>query len=128
MNGASRLSMSGLDAALYRGLSRGIVGLGSGLGGRAGPNKPRAPSISSLAESCAGRSSAWRSRPTSRTIHLVNLAQEGYVNGLAYGELRNGWPHSFLSYWRSSSAPFNPGRGSRPFRTSWRSVIRGPSR
>ena len=95
MNSASRLSMSGLDMLLVAIYLVGIVGLGLWAWKRR-----RKKQASSAEYFLAGSSLRWPViglalfSTNISTIHLVSLAQEGYVNGLAYGNFE--WMAAFL--------------------------------
>jgi len=95
MNGASRLSVSGLDLAVIVLYLAGIVGLGLWAW-----KKRRTKQASSAQYFLAGGSLRWPViglalfSTNISTIHLVSLAQEGYVNGLAYGNFE--WMAAFL--------------------------------
>jgi SSS family solute:Na+ symporter len=95
MNVAARLSMSNLDIVLVAVYLVGIVGLGLWAWRR------RRTKRSSTAEYfLAGGSLRWPViglalfSTNISTVHLVSLAQEGYVNGLAYGNFE--WMAAFL--------------------------------
>ena len=95
MNGASLLSMSGLDLAVVAAYLVGIVGLGLWAW-----RKRRTKQASSAQYFLAGGTLRWPViglalfSTNISTIHLVSLAQEGYVNGLAYGNFE--WMAAFL--------------------------------
>lgn len=95
MNGGPRLAMSGLDLALVVAYLAGIVGLGLWAWKRR-----RTKQASSAQYFLAGGSLRWPViglalfSTNISTIHLVSLAQEGYVNGLAYGNFE--WMAAFL--------------------------------
>src|SRR5512137_925482 len=95
MNGASRLAMSRVDVIVIAGYLVGIVGLGLWAWRRR-----RKGQASSAAYFLAGSSLRWPViglalfSTNISTIHLVSLAQEGYVNGLAYGNFE--WMAAFL--------------------------------
>ena len=95
MNGAARLSMSGLDVVLVAVYLIGIVGLGLWAWRRR-----RSKRASSAEYFLAGGTLRWPViglalfSTNISTVHLVSLAQEGYVNGLAYGNFE--WMAAFL--------------------------------
>jgi SSS family solute:Na+ symporter len=95
MTGAARLSMSGLDVVLVAAYLVGIVGLGLWAWRRR-----RTRRASSAEYFLAGGSLRWPViglalfSTNISTVHLVSLAQEGYVNGLAYGNFE--WMAAFL--------------------------------
>jgi SSS family solute:Na+ symporter len=95
MSGAARLSMSGLDVVLVAAYLVGIVGLGLWAWRRR-----RTRRASSTEYFLAGGSLRWPViglalfSTNISTVHLVSLAQEGYVNGLAYGNFE--WMAAFL--------------------------------
>jgi solute:Na+ symporter, SSS family len=95
MTNSPRLSMSGLDIVLVGVYLAGIVGLGLWAWRRR-----RKGQASSAAYFLAGSSLRWPViglalfSTNISTIHLVSLAQEGYVNGLAYGNFE--WMAAFL--------------------------------
>jgi SSS family solute:Na+ symporter len=95
MTSSPRLSMSGLDIVLVGVYLVGIVGLGLWAWRRR-----RKGQASSAAFFLAGSSLRWPViglalfSTNISTIHLVSLAQEGYVNGLAYGNFE--WMAAFL--------------------------------
>src|SRR4030042_1714909 len=95
MNGGSSLSMSRLDIAVVVAYLAGIVGLGLWAWKRR-----RTKQASSAQYFLAGGTLRWPViglalfSTNISTIHLVSLAQEGYVNGLAYGNFE--WMAAFL--------------------------------
>ena len=95
MNAASRLAVSGVDLAVIAAYLAGIVGLGLWAWKRR-----RTRQASSAQYFLAGASLGWPViglalfSTNISTIHLVSLAQEGYVNGLAYGNFE--WMAAFL--------------------------------
>jgi SSS family solute:Na+ symporter len=95
MNSAARLSMSWLDITLVALYLAGIVGLGLWAWKRR-----RTHQASSAQYFLAGSTLRWPViglalfSTNISTIHLVSLAQEGYVNGLAYGNFE--WMAAFL--------------------------------
>jgi SSS family solute:Na+ symporter len=90
-----RLSLSGLDFAVMAAYLVGIVGLGLRSWAK---RKKAAPA--SEAYFLAGGTLRWPIiglalfSTNISTVHLVSLAQEGYVNGLAYGNFE--WMAAFL--------------------------------
>src|SRR5512136_996890 len=95
MSAASRLAMSWIDVAVIAAYLVGIVGLGLWAWKRR-----RTRQASSAQYFLAGSSLGWPViglalfSTNISTIHLVSLAQEGYVNGLAYGNFE--WMAAFL--------------------------------
>jgi len=95
MNSAGRLSLSGLDLVTLLVYLVGIVGLGlwSWV-------KRKRKEGSSAEYFLAGNTLRWPViglalfSTNISTVHLVSLAQEGYVNGLAYGNFE--WMAAFL--------------------------------
>src|SRR5512136_2347080 len=95
MSAASRLSVAAPDIAVVVAYLVGIVGLGLWAWKRR-----RTKQASSAQYFLAGSSLRWPViglalfSTNISTIHLVSLAQEGYVNGLAYGNFE--WMAAFL--------------------------------
>ena len=95
MNSGGRLALSGLDLVTLLVYLVGIVGLG--LWSWA---KRKRKEGSSAEYFLAGRTLRWPViglalfSTNISTVHLVSLAQEGYVNGLAYGNFE--WMAAFL--------------------------------
>jgi Na+/proline symporter len=95
MSGAAHLAMSGADLAVVAAYLVGIVGLGLWAWRRR-----RTKQASSAQYFLAGGALGWPViglalfSTNISTIHLVSLAQEGYINGLAYGNFE--WMAAFL--------------------------------
>src|SRR5512136_2965479 len=95
MSAASRLAMSWVDLAVIAVYLIGVVGLGLWAW-----TKRRTKQASSAQYFLAGGTLRWPviglalCSTNISTIHLVSLAQEGYVNGLAYGNFE--WMAAFL--------------------------------
>jgi SSS family solute:Na+ symporter len=95
MNSAARLSMSALDIGVIAVYLVGIVGLGLWAWKRR-----RTKQASASQYFLAGSTLGWPViglalfSTNISTIHLVSLAQEGYINGLAYGNFE--WMAAFL--------------------------------
>jgi SSS family solute:Na+ symporter len=95
VNGAPRLSLSALDVFFVAAYLVGIVGLGLWAW-----LKRRRKTEASAAYFLAGSALRWPViglalfSTNISTVHLVSLAQEGYVNGLAYGNFE--WMAAFL--------------------------------
>jgi len=98
VDGTARLTMAGIDIAVVAAYLVGIVGLGLWAWARRRKRAAAAPASSEYF--LAGGSLRWPViglalfSTNISTIHLVSLAQEGYVNGLAYGNFE--WMAAFL--------------------------------
>src|SRR5512137_1834808 len=95
MSGAARLTIAPADIAVILVYLVGIVGLGLWAW-----KKRQTRQASSAQYFLAGSSLRWTViglalfSTNISTIHLVSLAQEGYINGLAYGNFE--WMAAFL--------------------------------
>ena len=98
MDGTARLTMAGVDIAVVAAYLIGIVGLGIWAWARRRKRAAAGPASSEYF--LAGGSLRWPViglalfSTNISTIHLVSLAQEGYINGLAYGNFE--WMAAFL--------------------------------